>query len=127
MPIDPSWPENRINEIIGEAKLDAVITTDNYLSKASGIKAILVDNGNVVDFNDKDNSNAIAYILFTSGSTGKPKGVEVKHEALLNFIDGISNAIDFSSQKRIACFTSALFDIFFLKALWQYIKGLPLS
>lgn len=31
---------------------------------------------------------SLAYIIFTSGTTGRPKGVPIRHESLLNFVQG---------------------------------------
>lgn len=66
----------------------------------------------------------VVYILYTSGTTGTPKGVKVTWEGLLNFIEGISEIIDFSPGKRIACFTTVAFDIFFLESIMALYKGL---
>src|SRR5699024_4715485 len=63
-------------------------------------------------------------IMYTSGSTGRPKGVMVRRESVYNFIDGISEVIDFSEGRSIACLTNVSFDIFFLESVMPLMKGM---
>ena len=124
VPIDTNLPQKRINNILNDNS-DIVITQKYYKEICDGYKAIFIDDiPNVLDTNNAIwNSSELAYILYTSGSTGKPKGVEITREALINFIDGISAIIDFSPNKKIACFTTVSFDIFFLESIVALYKG----
>jgi amino acid adenylation domain-containing protein len=124
IPIDSSWPDERINAIISANDLNVVITIEDYYNRVSCPKKIVVDEESNIEFTKQFVENEISYILYTSGSTGLPKGVEVKRESLLNFIDGISEIIDFSPLKRIACLTTVSFDIFFLESIMALDKGL---
>jgi amino acid adenylation domain-containing protein len=124
IPIDPDWPDERINEIISDNDLKVIITNKEYCIRVSLTNKIIVDEESSIAFTKQFTENEISYILYTSGSTGKPKGVEVKREALDNFIDGISEIIDFSPLKRIACLTTVSFDIFFLESIMALEKGL---
>ena len=112
IPIDPAYPKKHIDYIIKDSAPDEIISdidsyNDLFQEKQSNIT-----------------QNDVAYILYTSGSTGHPKGVEVTYEALSNFIEGISETIDFSHGKRIACLTTISFDIFFLESIVALNKGL---
>lgn len=112
IPVDPEYPKERIQYIISNSGADSIITDMDF-------EFVLPNKaGNPVCTTD------IAYILFTSGSTGTPKGVEVTREGLANFIDGISEIIDFSYGKSIACLTTVSFDIFFLESIMALYKGL---
>lgn len=116
IPIDPNWPNERINAIVSANDLGIIITTEEYQDRISGPQTIVVEKDDNIKFTTQFPENEISYIIYTSGSTGEPKGVEVKRSSLLNFIDGVSEIIDFSLSKRIACLTTVTFDIFFSKA-----------
>lgn len=127
--IDPNLPENRLNYMIENAGVRKVITVQSYKNdKLKNIEYITIDNIEVVgnQINDIKNIDVedIAYIIYTSGTTGQPKGVEIKRKGLINFIEGISEAIDFSESKTIICMTSITFDIFFLETVFALMKGL---
>lgn len=124
IPIDPNIPKSRISDMIKDAGVDTVITHQNHFEKLHVNNVICVDVNEVIDFESAETDNVTAYILFTSGSTGKPKGVEVTREGLFNFIEGVSEIIDFTPGKRIACLTTVSFDIFFLESIMALYKGL---
>ncbi len=93
VPIDPTYPKDRVAYIISDSGIACVITDEaNYeLSEFSGytINAFeAVENGQLAtdDLNIEAQANDLAYIIYTSGSTGKPKGVMVEHRGLSNYI-----------------------------------------
>ena len=127
IPIDIHQPAERINYIIAQAGINAIITTHEIDLNYEFENLIYMDD---IDFSVQSNAEVshfdseVVYILFTSGSTGRPKGVEVTWEGFENFIEGISDIIDFSPGKRIACLTTVTFDIFFLESITAIYKGL---
>ncbi len=124
VPIDPNFPQARIDQILSDAEVNTVLTHTKYSNKVKVENVIYVDANESVDFDVTIAENNIAYILYTSGSTGTPKGVKVTREGLFNFIEGISEVLDFSPRKRIACLTTVSFDIFFLESIMALYKGL---
>jgi len=125
LPLDTNLPEERINQYLTIAGYSTVLTYFEHQNTLTGYEKIYLDS---VDFDEIYKSSGkeeqIAYTIFTSVSTGQPKGVEITREALINFIDGVSETIDFSPDKRIACFTTVTFDIFFLESIAALQKGL---
>lgn len=112
IPIDPTYPKDRLKYIIGNANPNDIISdVELDIKFIPSLQTISVE---------KD----VVYILYTSGTTGTPKGIKVTREGLFNFIEGISEIIDFSPGKRIACFTTVAFDIFFLESIMALYKGL---
>lgn len=124
IPINPDLPDERIATILEESKPDAVITTNEYRNRIHNCRIVVVDNDESIDYEGDNSDNEIAYIIYTSGSMGRPKGVMVRRESVYNFIDGVSELIDFSEGRSIACLTNVSFDIFFLESVMPLIKGM---
>lgn len=125
IPIDPTYPSNRIEHMLNNSEAKLLIT-NKYLSiKEYHQNQVLVDYDNLDiydDFNKENlkcinNSEDLVYVIYTSGSTGEPKGVEIKHKNLCNFITGIKDVIDFNSNKVMISVTTICFDIFELE-IW---------
>jgi amino acid adenylation domain-containing protein len=88
IPMDPSYPVDRINFIIKDSGMKAVLSKSNISKHSFSVATINIDELK----NDKSELNSIiinpddpAYIIYTSGSTGRPKGVKVTHSNLINF------------------------------------------
>ncbi|MDD4165346.1 MAG: amino acid adenylation domain-containing protein [Eubacteriales bacterium] len=128
VPIDKDFPKERIKYILENSETNIIITQLKNMNMSSYYESGVIDDITIYSRKNEVYSNKsqkdIAYILYTSGSTGKPKGVEINRYSLINFIEGISEIIDFSPQKRIACITTVSFDIFFLESIMAIYKGL---
>jgi len=111
-PINPKYPPNKINDIINEAnirilisseqdwkhlrdsfelidKLEMLIIPEGYIENENKIKVILknaLPDTDLIDKPTASSSNSNIYIMFTSGSTGKPKGVQVSNKNLSSFL-----------------------------------------
>lgn len=89
IPLDPTYPKERLNYIISDAGIKAIITESTISNNAESIITINLDKieiGDLIGANAEIKLEDTAYIIYTSGSTGKPKGVEVTHNNLFNFV-----------------------------------------
>ncbi|WP_139158737.1 non-ribosomal peptide synthetase, partial [Pseudoalteromonas amylolytica] len=97
LPIDPSYPQERIDYIIDDASLSTIVSHESALSVLADYSGDVVnlDERVAYDYFNPDNlacatlglgSTHLAYVIYTSGSTGKPKGVMVEHRSVVNLI-----------------------------------------
>lgn len=99
LPLDPTWPKDRILSIISSSNVDLVIACGSSFSESgccpldkshwlieSGICLVLsfsmeervennADMSNFVWHCEKERQRSFCYVMYTSGSTGKPKGI----------------------------------------------------
>ena len=86
IPIDPEYPQDRINYIYENSHADYIIAEKSGKNSLS-IEELL-SNDNPENPNINIEPDDLAYIIYTSGSTGKPKGVMVSHKGICNQITG---------------------------------------
>ncbi|MCU0343264.1 MAG: amino acid adenylation domain-containing protein [Ignavibacterium sp.] len=88
IPLDPLYPSERINYIIKDANLKAILSKSDVVNENLETQIIFLDNINLQPLSIKDIEilpEDTAYIIYTSGSTGRPKGVEITHFNLTEF------------------------------------------
>ena len=133
LPIDPSFPKERINYIIEDSSVNIILTKEHlkYLIDTN-INVVNVDllSSDIYNSYATDNlpiintSSDSAYLIYTSGSTGKPKGVVLTHKNVNNFIKATTSKINF--EGAIVSVTTFCFDIFVLESLLPLQKGLTI-
>lgn len=95
VPLDPKYPEDRLDYIIKNTEMQFFIGASDKLSgilPAHNEKKVALDSPEILQQSPNnlslesipDTSNI--YMLFTSGSTGKPKGVIVNHRGVINLV-----------------------------------------
>ncbi|NCW45794.1 MAG: amino acid adenylation domain-containing protein, partial [Gemmatimonadaceae bacterium] len=137
VPIEPSYPADRIRSILEEARPAAVFVQPGALDPA--LEAALRAQYCLLDLTQHDEALAspeapdphearrepprgadLAYVIFTSGSTGRPKGAMVEHTGLWNHILSKLETLQLGPTDRIAQNASHAFDI----SVWQFFAGL---
>ena len=126
LPIDPTYPEERIKYIIEDSGVSVILTEQKYKDLVP-VKAVFVDNDdcfkNYKDFSTDQSPESIAYLIYTSGSTGKPKGVMVKQQGVVNFIIGMFSRMPLKNLS-IVSITTMCFDIFAFESLLPLCTGM---
>lgn len=107
VPIDPTLPFDRIDFIIKDANVSAVLLDSEQLFDLPelGINLFAVDiqlenlPATLDNPEDKSRYTDLAYIIYTSGSTGQPKGVMVEHGNVYQYVINARNAYSGSQMQ----------------------------
>ncbi|WP_153349242.1 AMP-binding protein, partial [Nocardia aurantia] len=133
VPIDPSYPADRIEYVLDDARPVAVITDRSVdVVLPAGLPVVGMDEfgmdvPDVVDAGEGPVSDAdrlspltadhIAYVIYTSGSTGRPKGVAVTHANVVRLFANTDPMFGFGPEDVWTLFHSYAFD-FSVWELW---------
>ena len=135
IPIDPEYPQDRIEYMLNNSNAKILLTFENIENKVSFENKLFVElsnkktyslnKNNIENKNEPDDSS---YIIYTSGSTGLPKGVVLKHKSLTNLQKHLKDNLEFFSnknrQKTIVSVTTVSFDIFLFETIISLTAGL---
>ena len=105
VPIDPSFPQERIQYLVNDTNPKIVITSSSYRKNLKNMLEketllLAIDDAAIAGEISKeaasvDSTNAskenLAYVIYTSGTTGKPKGVMVEHKSVISFFNNIKD------------------------------------
>lgn len=132
IPIDPSFPKNRIDYMLNNSNADLVLCFDSSY-EFKNLLNVKLDNSTVYS-GDMSNLNIVnlptdpSYIIYTSGSTGNPKGVMLNYMALTNLTNSLNHSVEFLKNSygnmAMASITTISFDIFIFETLICLQKGL---
>ncbi|XP_055633046.1 beta-alanyl-bioamine nonribosomal peptide synthetase ebony [Toxorhynchites rutilus septentrionalis] len=130
LPLDPTFPPNRIEHILGEARPLLVVYEDyenvavfgetpaisyaDLREKASGLS-----NANILPEQMLGaGNNELALVLYTSGSTGVPKGVRLNHATIMNRLQWQWNRFPYSETEKVGIFKTALTFVDSVTEIW---------
>ncbi|WP_394773118.1 amino acid adenylation domain-containing protein [Flavobacterium sp.] len=120
VPIDPAYPENRIEYIEKDSGCKIVID-DSFL----GLFTTIYDTYSKENVGIKDLYDSLSYVIYTSGSTGNPKGVMINHGSLLNYLEwGKGHYLNSElANTDFGLFTSLSFDLTITSLYLPIISG----
>ncbi|HEY0734202.1 MAG TPA: condensation domain-containing protein, partial [Herpetosiphonaceae bacterium] len=131
VPLDPSYPQERLAFMIADADLALVLTQAalREMLPATTLPVVCLDRDaeaiaatpplpSVV----RDPAQ-LAYMLYTSGSTGRPKGVQVAQGAVVNFLHTMQAAPGIAATDVLLSVTTLAFDISVLELLLPLTVG----
>jgi amino acid adenylation domain-containing protein len=141
LPIEPDYPEERINYMLADSGAKVLVTTSTLAKEGEKLRSLEVKKNFEVIFIDSvefsrfssshllnfstSHSLNLAYIIYTSGSTGKPKGVMINHQNVVPLVKN-PNFIDFTPGDRLLLTGNFVFDITTFETWWPLLNGLTL-
>ncbi|CDZ24038.1 hypothetical protein CCDG5_0919 [[Clostridium] cellulosi] len=129
LPINTSFPEERIEFMLNDSACQLVLADPKYVSK---IKKKV----DIIDLYDKENyasdsanlgktsePNNLAYVIYTSGTTGTPKGVMVEHKSIAQTLLWRADEYKLSERDCVLQLFSYSFDGFLTSFFTSIISG----
>jgi len=115
LPLDPTYPMDRLAYMLERAQVSTVLTTRASASSLpAGCEVLSLEAaiaGELYGYAEVKVASAnLAYVIFTSGSTGRPKGIGLTHGGLVNLIDAQISGFGLAADSRVLQFASLSFD-----------------
>ncbi|AXG70215.1 tyrocidine synthase 3 [Kordia sp. SMS9] len=130
IPVDPNYPEERVNYVIQNSKANIVFKEEEYsLNSLDGASVHLIQDVLKESLKLEGNTSIqispfdTAYIIYTSGSTGNPKGIEAHHQAVANSLLGIQKKLGIGINDTLFSVTTYSFDPSVLDFFTPLISG----
>ncbi len=135
VPLDPSHPLDRLNDMIDDVRPAVVVTVSDLASRLTTstrhIVCLDADRAAIAAQSDMAPASGVcpdhpAYVLYTSGSTGRPKGVVLSHRSLVSYIIGAVRQCEITSSDRVLQFASFGFDVALEEMFMAFYAGATL-
>jgi amino acid adenylation domain-containing protein len=132
LPLDPSHPPERLEEILRESAVVTVVTTRALALRLGQARerAVLLDvqrdeiaRESTASPDARVGPDQLAYVVYTSGSTGRPKGISVHHAALANHTLALAERYAISAADRRLQFVSISSDVLIADVFPVLVSG----
>ncbi len=144
VPIDPSYPKERIQYILDDIHSQIVLTQTHLKDKLTGIinhsnknidrksndiyQLVIMDER---DYQEEQATNLpqcinytdLAYVIYTSGTTGNPKGVMIEHGGLVNLVKEIIYLFEIDELSVSTQYANFVFDASVCEIFPSLTKG----
>jgi amino acid adenylation domain-containing protein len=135
VPVDPTYPAQRINTTLDDAGVRMVLTRNLSTDITLNSNCQLLDLDILMPAilsqpagfeNSVTGGKDLAYIIFTSGSTGKPKGVMIEHHAVINRLYWMQKQYPLQEDSVLLQKTPLVFDVSVWELFWWAFTGASL-
>lgn len=133
LPIDPNYPNERINYLLSNSNVDIILKCSNNEFNFINENTRFVDidttlgDGTPIEMSGnlelKIPLESLMYVLYTSGSTGDPKGVMVKRNSFMNLLNWYTNEFDMNPTDNVLLIAPISFDTAHKNLFAPLIKG----
>ncbi|MCW9133456.1 amino acid adenylation domain-containing protein [Bacillus paramycoides] len=122
VPIDPDYPENRIQYIIQDSQAKVILMKETPIIFEGVQTASIYDSETyeVTDVKLPIHCDDMAYMIYTSGSTGNPKGTMLAHRGVTNLCTWMQRQYELTEEDVFAQFPSFSFDA----SVWESFASL---
>jgi len=127
VPLDASFPAERIRYIIGDAEISAIVSMASFEERLATLevgKVFLDQARRAIDGQPTGPMTGVAptydplcYIIYTSGTTGNPKGVAIAHASICNFVRVATELYGYMPSDRVFQGMTIAFD-FSIEEIW---------
>ncbi|QJB38093.1 amino acid adenylation domain-containing protein [Chitinophaga oryzae] len=135
VPVDPSYPQERIRFMLEDAAPKLVLTfsdrlfemIDYYTGALFALDVQLESLNESVDNPEGlADPSSLAYVIYTSGSTGQPKGVMVAHSGVVNMSLDQVRQFEIRPDDKVLQFASLSFDASVSECFMAFFSGASL-
>ncbi|GAA3932937.1 amino acid adenylation domain-containing protein [Chitinophaga oryziterrae] len=115
VPVDPSYPEERIRFILNDVRASVVVTNTEYAARLGETAVVCIDK--MLQSQPVDNltvhisPESPLYVIYTSGSTGIPKGVLISHRNVTDYVYGLQQSLHTADCQSFALVSGIYTDL----------------
>lgn len=120
LPLDPSWPTERVTQILQDAGAKVLVSQKALRDRLSGLSLPVVEldteweqiaQADSTNLSSATTPANLAYVIYTSGSTGQPKGVAVEHQQISHYTLSILEKLNLPAGSAFATVSTLAADL----------------
>ena len=119
IPTDPRHPTDRIQYVMADASCSVLLTNRAHEGRiALPLRELLLETiWPTLDTYPPTEpvvlvaADAPIYVLYTSGTTGRPKGVQIRHDSVVNVLQGLARKPGLTATDKTVTMGTIAFDI----------------
>ena len=113
VPIEPSWPADRIAAIIEQLDAPFVVVPDAAIGTVLPVPTVRVPEPGAEPADEAalPPTDGTAYVIFTSGTSGRPKGVVIGHRQLAHYSTAVWQRLSLDADTEFAAVSTLAADL----------------